>query len=290
MKRSVLPFLLPVLFLTGCSYFPKDDQHPDVPFFEEIIKDKKLFEPIAVIPDNNSERSQLFFLSTGNYLLLNRTYDEVKGNTSDDAKQIPDHRSSVSVEIRNLNSNLVFKETGQTDRYNPVVVDKNVDLYFNGFRYFAPGYTRKEAMPLISISDSLFARTSGINTSNIDSLKRVHLAILEKKYAFKSKDNEDYTVSNGRLILFSQSDFIIDAKQKTAHFDEFDDPVLVEYRNDNRAFPNSYYYYYYSFGKIKFKYDDGAWGRESPLILQYGGQTYLSHPKFGLYRIKKSGV
>lgn len=289
MKRISSLFIFILVILSGCDYFPKDDKHVEVPFFEDIIKDKTIFEPISIIDENKSDSQHLFFLTNGKYLSIKQSLEEIKNdNAHPNLKKDTDHHNILNIEIRDLNNNLNFKEIINSNAFGHIIVDKNANLYADGFYYSSPNYSKKIKMELINISDSLSARTLKNLSPNEDSVQNVNLAILEKKFDFKKKKDEDYIVKNDKVFVFINADFLIDNEQKQSSFDEFDDPILVEYRNDNRAFPSSYYYYYYNIGKIKVKYFDGKSGTVNPGKIEYGGQTYLIHPKFGIYKIKKS--
>lgn len=289
MKKSSSLFILSILFLYSCDYFPKEDKHPEVPFFEDIIKDKTIFEPIALIDKNNSDSHYLFFLNNGKYLSIKRSLEEVNRGRNDTNSKIDVERQVfLNVEIRDLENKLQFKEIIQSEKLKHIIIDKNANLYANGYYYLSPDYSRKQKLDVINISDSLSARTMKNLSPNEDSVTQVHLSILEKKFDFRKKDNDNYLIKNDRIIIFKNNEFVVDAERKQSPFDEFDDAILVEYRNDNRIFPSSYSYYYYNFGKIKFKYFDGKSGTMNPGKIEYDGQTYLFHPKFGIYKIKNS--
>ena len=290
MKPSLIFIVLSILSLLGCDYVPKDDKHPEVSFFEDIIKDKTIFEPIATIDKNPSISHQIFFLNNGRYFSFKEYLEEINQNNQEDNKKDIDHQSVYDLEIRDLKKNIYFQDKiiEPNNSYSPLVIDKNANLYFKEHLYLSPNYNQKQEAKLINITDSLQASISNFkNETNIDSTKNIHLLLLEKKYNFKKKENVSYIIQNGNVILFQNQKIINDSEQKWENFDEFDDSILVEYRNDNRAFPSSYYYSYYSFGNIKFKYSDGRSGTIHPRKIEYGGQVYLFHPKFGIYRFKK---
>ena len=280
-------FVLTLLLLMNCGYFPKDDKHPEVPFFEDIIRDKSIFEPIATIDSAARDSHQLFFLNNGKYISVKESLEEVPGNSDDDFKKDIEHLNVYTVQINDLNNKTFLTGIVKTNKYSPIIVDKNADIYLDGNFYASPYYKLTKKLNLINITDSLAALTEKEISTNIDSLNKVQLAILERKFHFKQKKDEDYIIQNENLILFRNTDIIVDAMQKQTSFDEFDDSILIEYRNDNRAFPSSYYYYYYNIGNVKFKYFDGKSGTTNPTKIEYGGQTYLYHPKFGIYRLIK---
>lgn len=280
-------FVLTLLLLISCDYIPKDDKHPEVPFFEDIIRDKSIFEPIVTRDPVVYDSHQLFFLENGRYLSVKESLEEVSGNGDDRTKKDTEHLNVHSVQINDLNNRSFITKIFKTNKYCPIIIDKNANLYLDGNFYASPDYKLTKKLNLINITDSLAARTENETSINVDSSKKVQLSILERKFNFKQKKDEDYIIQNNHLILFRNTDIIVDALKKQMAFDEFDDPILMEYRNDNRAFPNSYYYYYYNIGKIKFKYFDGKSGTTNPTKIEYGGQTYLYHPKFGIYRFFK---
>lgn len=280
-------FAIPLFFLMNCGYIPKDDKHPEVPFFEDIIQDRSIFEPIAMIAPAARDSHQLFFLNNGKYLSIKESMEEVPGNGEDGVKNDTEHLKVRNVQIDDLNNRSFLTGIVKTNQYSPIIVDKNANLYLDGNFYGSPDYKLTKKLKLINITDSLSARTEKETSTNTDSLSKIHLSILENKFHFKQKKGEDHVIQNDNLILFRNTDVIMDALQKQTAFDEFDESILMEYRNDNRAFPSSYYYYYYNFGKIKFKYFDGKSGTTNPTKIEYSGQTYLYHPKFGIYRIIK---
>lgn len=280
-------FAIPLFFLMNCGYIPKDDIHPEVPFFEDIIQDKSIFEPIITIDSAARDSHQLYFLNNGKYLSLKQSLEEMAGNDEEGVKKDTEHLSVHNVQIEDLNNKSFLMGIVRSNKFSPIIIDKNANLYLDGNFYESPEYKLKKRLKLINITDSLSARTEKETSTNTDSLKNFHLAILERQYNFQQKKDEDYIIQNDHLILFRNTDIIVDALQKQTEFDEFDDSILVEYRNDNRAFPSSYYYYYYNIGKIKFKYFDGKSGTTNPTKIEYGGQNYLYHPKFGIYRIIK---
>ncbi|KFC19038.1 hypothetical protein IO89_16090 [Epilithonimonas lactis] len=273
--------------LTNCDYIPKDDKHPEVPFFEDIIQDKSIFQPVVTRDPAVHDSHQLFFLNNGKYISVKETLEEVPGNDEDGVKKTTKHLNVYNVLIEDLNNRPFLTRIVKTDKYSPIIVDKDANLYLDGNFYGSPDYKLLKKLKLINITDSLAARTQKETSTNIDSLNQVQLSILERKYHFKQKNDEDYIIQNDQLILFRNTDIIVDALHQQKVFDEFDDSILIEYRNDNRAFPNSYYYYYYNIGKIKFKYFDGKSGTTNPTKIEFGGQTYMYHPKFGIYRIIK---
>jgi len=280
-------FAIPLFFLMNCGYIPKDDKHPEVPFFEDIIQDRSIFEPIAMIDPAARDSHQLFFLKNGKYLSVKESMEEVPGNGEDGVKNDTEHLNVRTVQIEDLNNISFLTGIVKTNQYSPIIVDKNANLYLDGNFYGSPDYKLTKKLKLINITDSLSARTEKETSTNTDSLNKIHLSILENKFQFKQKKGEDHVIQNDNLILFRNTDVIMDALQKQTAFDEFDESILMEYRNDNRAFPSSYYYYYYNIGKIKFKYFDGKSGTTNPTKIEYGGQNYLYHPKFGIYRIIK---
>ncbi|SEQ94543.1 hypothetical protein [Epilithonimonas lactis] len=280
-------FVVSILLLTNCDYIPKDDKHPEVPFFEDIIQDKSIFQPVVTRDPAVHDSHQLFFLNNGKYISVKETLEEVPGNDEDGVKKTTKHLNVYNVLIEDLNNRPFLTRIVKTDKYSPIIVDKDANLYLDGNFYGSPDYKLLKKLKLINITDSLAARTQKETSTNIDSLNQVQLSILERKYHFKQKNDEDYIIQNDQLILFRNTDIIVDALHQQKVFDEFDDSILIEYRNDNRAFPNSYYYYYYNIGKIKFKYFDGKSGTTNPTKIEFGGQTYMYHPKFGIYRIIK---
>lgn len=276
-------FVLTLLLLMNCGYFPKHDKHPEVPFFEDIIRDKSIFEPIATIDSAARDSHQLFFLNNGKYISVKESFEEVPGNNDDGFKKDIEHLNVYTVQINDLNNKSFLAEIVKTNKYSPIIVDKNANFYLDG----KLDYKLTKKLNLINITDSLSARIEKETSPNTDSLKNVHLSLLEQKFHFKQKKDGDYIIQNENLILLRNTDNIVDALQEQMAFDEFDDSILTEYRNDNRAFPSSYYYYYYNIGNVKFKYFDGKSGTTNPTKIEYGGQTYLYHPKFGIYRLIK---
>lgn len=291
MKKITL-YLIPILsVLWSCDYIPKEDQHPEVPFFHDIIKDRTVFEKVIEL---SSESEDIYLLNTNKYLHI--SYSTKKANQekpikADEKAMLNDDRLIYKIEIRDFDNKVYLHKEIESHRFAQefsIIFDKKGNLFLKGNQYFAPDYQKSKNLEEINIEDTLFAYNPKEDNGIIeDSLRKEYKKSLEKRYDFKWKEDTDYIVRDTQILILNNHDLVNDAEPKKTYFDTFDESILVEYRNDNRAFPSSYYYDYYKYGKLKFKYADGTSGMRPPEKIGSNGKTYLFHPEYGLYRIIK---
>ena len=293
MKKTNLYFIFISLFLLSCDYIPKDDKHPEVPFFHDIIKERNIFEKVI---EFSSESGKIYFLNNGKFMYIStfiKKAESTKPVKSDEKTAFTDDDKMIyKIEIRDFENNIYFHQEVESHVFAQeftIIFDKKANLYLRGNQYFSPDYQENKPIEEVNVSDSLYAYDPKEENGIIeDSLKKEYKKALAKKYNFQWTEDIEYIIQNNQIIIAGNGEIINDSELTAKNFDTFDEAVLIEYRNDNRAFPSSYYYEYYKIGNLKFKYSDGTSGMEPPQKIENNGKSYLYHPKYGIYRILKS--
>lgn len=288
--KTPLYFALISLFLLSCDYIPKDDKHPEVPFFHDIIKDRNIFEKVIEL---GSESEKIHLLNNGKLLYISRSLKKAeleKPINVEEKTAINDNDKMIyTIEIRDFENKIYFKKEIESHAYAQdfvIIIDKEANLYLKGNQYFSPDYQNSKTLEEVNVMDSLYAYDPKVESGiTQDSLKKEYKKALAKKYKIEWTEDATYFIQNNQIIIADNPEIINDAELTAKNFDTFDEAVLIEYRNDNRAFPSSYYYDYYKIGNLKFKYSDGTSGMEPPQKIENNGKTYLYHPKHGLYKI-----
>ena len=191
MKKITL-YLIPILsVLWSCDYIPKEDQHPEVPFFHDIIKDRTVFEKVIEL---SSESEDIYLLNTNKYLHI--SYSTKKANQekpikADEKAMLNDDRLIYKIEIRDFDNKVYLHKEIESHRFAQefsIIFDKKGNLFLKGNQYFAPDYQKSKNLEEINIEDTLFAYNPKEDNGIIeDSLRKEYKKSLEKRYDFKWK-------------------------------------------------------------------------------------------------------
>lgn len=289
--NHIFAFLGFTILISSCHSIEKD-KHLEIPFFHEILNNKNMFlkffktdkEPIFI--------NDKMFLIISSSELPNEENNINLDEKNQDLKQ-EQGKILFKYELRDFENNIILNEKIIVDNYynTPnVFIDNNSNLYINDNKYLAPTYSQKQKIELIIIQDKLNDYTSTIkNPTNIslnyDSLRNKQFLVLQKKYNFKADKDKDYVFLQRDRLITSSNRTVNQFKLKFKYFDEFDDPITVQYKPHGRLSEARYEYHYYQYKKFKFKYSEPESGLGVPILLKNGEQTIMFHQKYGFFKL-----
>jgi hypothetical protein len=283
MKFNQIPIVLVVTMLISACNFTEKDKHPEIPFFHEILNDKNVF--ISIYKTNKEP----IFINDGTFLTVSSSDLPNSETASKDIKKT-EGRVLYEFELRNFSGNVILNEKILAEDYlnSPnVFIDSNSNVYINDVKYLAPSYTQKQKIELIIIQKELndySSTTKNPLNLSLDSLQKEQLLVLQKKYNFIARKDEEFILQKGRLIMLTNQ-LVNEFKPKFRYFDEFDSPSTIKYISHGRLNKTPYKYCYYNYKNIKFKYSQPESGLEPPQIFKSEGQNIMFHPKYGFYKI-----
>lgn len=256
-----------LLFLTACNPFPKKDTHPELPFLSELVAKTELFTKII----DYKGVSAVSFLKDDRILVM------------------PDN-SNLPLKITDAEGKVLFQLV--YDFKKPLYLDPEGNLYGNGRKYFHPDYARAVDFENVMVSDSLRKKYEEFELKNPgnDSLNRKLTDAYEigflKRYQMtpcefvlvNTEKCDVFEVRNNKLLVRQTTLTKNDFAKKEEQLKEFDEAVLLRWRNGRMATPE-YMHYYQINDEVKFKIDDVD-------LLKFGilkGETYLDTP-YGLFK------
>ncbi|GGG88948.1 hypothetical protein GCM10007415_23800 [Parapedobacter pyrenivorans] len=132
--------VLIIISLHSCSLATKEDQHPDIPTLEELVRTKKVIQVEALDP---TVMHTVKMLDDSLYYSKKQLHFFQDSNNKEPQKNAAEYRIGNEFQLKNLfNGKTYVADTVSSD--SKILMDKNRNIIAGGFLYAAPDYAVKQ--------------------------------------------------------------------------------------------------------------------------------------------------